>query len=76
MSEKRDPLLQSLPVANYSVSIARAVEWLGDRYLLATPMNASRLRSNSGRAVFNRFSHSERYGPEGATYWVARRTLR
>jgi hypothetical protein len=29
-----------LPVANYSTAIARAVEWLGDRYLLATPIKA------------------------------------
>ncbi len=31
----------SLPVANYSPAIARAVEWLGDRYLLAKPINAA-----------------------------------
>jgi hypothetical protein len=30
--------LRSLPVANYSSAIARAVEWLGDRYLLAKPI--------------------------------------
>jgi hypothetical protein len=59
MPEKRDPLTQSLPVANYSLSIARAVEWLGDRYLLARPMNASRSRSTRGSAVFNRFSQSK-----------------
>ncbi len=55
MPEKRDPLLQSLPVANYSVSIARAVEWLGDRYLLARPINGPRSQSTSGRAVFRRY---------------------
>jgi hypothetical protein len=32
---------QSLPVANYSPAIARALAWLGDRYLLASPINAS-----------------------------------
>jgi hypothetical protein len=53
MPEKRNPLLQSLPVANYSASIARALEWLGDRYLLARPMNASRSRSTGDRALFN-----------------------
>ena len=31
----------ALPVANYSSAIARAVEWLGDRYLLAKPINAA-----------------------------------
>ncbi|HMD27265.1 MAG TPA: hypothetical protein VKH13_01740 [Steroidobacteraceae bacterium] len=55
MPEKRDPLLQSLPVANYSVGIARAVEWLGDRYLLARPINASRSRSAGGRAESKSF---------------------
>jgi hypothetical protein len=29
-----------LPVANYSRAIARALAWLGDRYLLASPINA------------------------------------
>lgn len=29
----------SLPVANYSPAISQAVEWLGDRYLLANPVN-------------------------------------
>jgi len=33
---------QSLPVENYSPAIARAVEWLGDRYLLARPINKAR----------------------------------
>jgi hypothetical protein len=28
---------QSLPVVNYASDIAKAVEWLGDRYLLAKP---------------------------------------
>ena len=34
----------SLPVANYSPAIARALAWLGDRYLLASPINASSKR--------------------------------
>jgi hypothetical protein len=37
---------QSLPVANYSSAIAKAVEWLGDRYLLAKPINSA-LRSEA-----------------------------
>jgi hypothetical protein len=41
MPDKRNQTLQSLPVANYSPSIARAIEWLGDRYLLAKPINAA-----------------------------------
>jgi hypothetical protein len=31
---------QPLPVSNYASAVARAVEWLGDRYLLAKPINA------------------------------------
>lgn len=43
MPYKQDQTLQSLPVSNYSSAIARAVEWLGDRYLLAKPINANTL---------------------------------
>jgi hypothetical protein len=32
---------QLLPVANYSSAIAKALEWLGDRYLLAKPINGA-----------------------------------
>jgi hypothetical protein len=32
---------KSLPIENYSAAIARAVEWLGHRYLLAKPINAA-----------------------------------
>jgi hypothetical protein len=39
--DKRNQTIQSLPVANYSPAIARAVEWLGDGYLLAKPINAA-----------------------------------
>jgi hypothetical protein len=39
--DKRNQTIQSLPVANYSPAIARAVEWLGDRYLPAKPINAA-----------------------------------
>lgn len=40
MRDKQDHTLQSLPVSNYGTAVARAVEWLGDRYLLAKPINA------------------------------------
>jgi hypothetical protein len=40
MTEKRHHALRSLPVANYQSALARAVEWLGDRYLLAKPINS------------------------------------
>ncbi len=32
---------QSLPIANYSSAVARAIEWLGDSYLLAKPVNSA-----------------------------------
>jgi len=35
------PSLKEPNTANYSAAIARAVEWLGDRYLLAKPINAT-----------------------------------
>jgi hypothetical protein len=41
MTEVRNHPPRSLPVANYGSAIARAVEWLGDRYLLAKPINAA-----------------------------------
>jgi hypothetical protein len=44
MPDARNSPIQSLPVTNYSSAIARAVEWLGDRYLLATPLNATHSR--------------------------------
>jgi hypothetical protein len=40
MPDKQAHTPQSLPVSNYSSAIARAVEWLGDRYLLAKPINS------------------------------------
>jgi hypothetical protein len=56
MPHKRSPPLRSLPVANYNSAIARAVEWLGDRYLLARPVHASRSRSTDGRSLLNGLS--------------------
>ena len=41
MTEKRIQPLHSLPVANYRSALARALEWLGDRYLLAKPINSA-----------------------------------
>jgi hypothetical protein len=41
MPDRLDHTAQSLPVSNYSSAIARAVEWLGDRYLLAKPINSN-----------------------------------
>jgi hypothetical protein len=47
MANKPNDRPESLPVANYSPAIARAVEWLGDRYLLAKPIHAAPRRITS-----------------------------
>jgi 1,6-anhydro-N-acetylmuramate kinase len=41
MADRQNHSLKPLPMANYSSAVARAVEWLGDRYLLAKPINVS-----------------------------------
>jgi hypothetical protein len=41
MTEKRNHPLKPLPVANYRSALARALDWLGDRYLLAKPINSA-----------------------------------
>jgi hypothetical protein len=46
---------EALPVANYSSAIAKAVEWLGDRYLLAKPINAA--PSREAQAVVRMTTH-------------------
>jgi hypothetical protein len=40
MPESLDSMHPCLPVSNYGPAVARALEWLGDRYLLAQPINA------------------------------------
>jgi hypothetical protein len=40
MHDKLGHNLERLPVSNYGSAVARALEWLGDRYLLAKPINA------------------------------------
>lgn len=54
----------SLPVANYDPAIARAVRWLGDRYLLAKPINAPR-RTLAARAVERRLAPAPELAPGG-----------
>jgi hypothetical protein len=39
MSREISRETQTLPVTNYSPSVSRAIAWLGDRYLLANPVN-------------------------------------
>jgi hypothetical protein len=43
MTQKQGHTQQSPSVSNYDRALARAVEWLGDRYLLAKPINAHTL---------------------------------
>jgi hypothetical protein len=59
MPDKRNHPLQSLPVANYSPAIARAVEWLGDRYLLAKPINSRQSRITGDRALINALAQAK-----------------
>jgi hypothetical protein len=52
MTDKQDHTPWSPPASSYDRALARAVEWLGDRYLLAKPINAHALprRENIGVA--------------------------
>ncbi len=51
MADRQNHSLNTLPMANYSSAIARAVEWLGDRYLLAKPINAAPRRATNASAT-------------------------
>jgi hypothetical protein len=59
MSDKQAPAVPSPQSANYSSAVARAVEWLGDRYLLATPISRAPFRS---RAESRTPTHDPRRG--------------
>lgn len=43
MTQKQDHTHPTPTAPDYDRAIARAVEWLGDRYLLAKPINAHAL---------------------------------
>ena len=45
---------QRLPVSNYGSAVARALEWLGDRYLLAKPINAGMRRRGPSMQIGHR----------------------
>ena len=51
MTDKQYQTLQSPPASSYDRAIARAVEWLGDRYLLAKPINAHTLPVGNPRRL-------------------------
>jgi hypothetical protein len=44
MKRKREKLSAPTWVVDYSVARAHAIRWLGERYLLARPINASHLK--------------------------------
>ena len=69
MSDKRNQTFKSLPLANYSSAIARAVEWLGNRYLLARPINAPSSRESQPIAPLSRWA-------TGDTVYVGRGSKR
>jgi hypothetical protein len=48
VANKPDDEFKPVPASNYSSALARAVEWLGDRYLLAKPIKPSRRGTPSG----------------------------
>jgi hypothetical protein len=54
MPDRLEPAQQPLPVSNYAAAVARAVEWLGDRYLLARPINAGMRPRGSAEATGDR----------------------
>jgi len=57
MRTARDP--PDLHTHDYRAAFAKAVEWLGDRYLLAKPINVHSARpAAAGRW---RFTHSQRH---------------
>ncbi len=60
VATKRYNGIKSLPVANYNSAIARALDWLGDRYLLAKPINAQPSRGMRAAArVYERAATTE-----------------
>ena len=63
MSSKPVHKLRPPPVYDYSLAIAKAVEWLGDRYLLAKSINATPQSpyTRDHRADLRAFT-CERYG--------------
>ena len=58
MADRQIHGFKALPKANYSPAIARAVEWLGDRYLLAKPINAAP-KSRDHAAASSAFSDAQ-----------------
>jgi len=51
MSDGLDSTNQTLPVSNYGLAVALALEWLGDRYLLAKPINRTTRARRPGATI-------------------------
>ncbi|MGA2777537.1 MAG: hypothetical protein ABSF94_08260 [Steroidobacteraceae bacterium] len=54
MTSETHHKIQSLPTANYTEAMASALKWLGDRYLLAKPINRSMVGSRSDASMHAR----------------------
>ncbi len=73
MNIQQQRAARTLPVANYSPAIAKAVEWLGERYLLARPVQAARAPATDA-TVHPLSVLARRLGATPATIHYARRT--
>jgi len=63
MNIRQEHQMPALPVANYTSAIAKAVEWLGDRYLLAKPITAAAaIESHAGPHPAQRGRHRSSLG--------------
>jgi hypothetical protein len=67
MSNRQRKAPESLPEPNYSLAIAQAIAWLGDRYLLAKSVNAKlsyvRARHGAGaQSASQRLEHKKAIG--------------
>jgi hypothetical protein len=51
MRDKQNHPLSELPVSNYGSAVAKALDWLGDRYLLAKPINARSRIARPGSTI-------------------------
>jgi hypothetical protein len=63
MTHPQNPNLKPSFAANYNSAVARAVEWLGDRYLLAKPINAAPTGFRRPGTLAGTSSESRRYNP-------------
>jgi hypothetical protein len=65
MSEPVDHKDKALIVEDYRPALARAVEWLGERYLPAKPINAEIQRKQKRNPRSSALVETPAVGPEG-----------